>query len=359
MELPSDRKLDTRKLSQIYDYTVATYKFYWFVSILDIVVNERRRHITFWEIIAGMIANAWYPIHYFKLSFGKSDSLYQQIITLQSELKIPIDAAKGDIKRKILNDTDIPYVKSLLRVFTQNVPYRFLSPWIRHTTNEDVERLSQSFTYDCFYAIRGETIEINPVWMDYLVENYPLLRDFSFWNLTTFLQKRNPNVPDLPSKLVKPIQRDSLTKQRRFWDTFIDLSGSVNCIYTNKFLHKKEYDLDHFVPWSFVSHNLLWNLLPVDSGINSSKSNNLPLLDVYLRPYAQLHHLALSKLYHQNPGNALLEDYLTVYHSLPELITLTDDDFYEVFQHTFSPLVQIAENMGFRYWQNQLTHEKN
>ena len=83
------------------------------------------------------------------------------------------------------------------------------------------------------------------------------------------------------------------------------------------------------------------------------------MLDVYLRPYAQLHHLALSKLYHQNPGNALLEDYLTVYHSLPELITLTDDDFYEVFQHTFSPLVQIAENMGFRYWQNQLTHEKN
>ena len=30
-----------------------------------------------------MIADAWYPIHYFRLSFGKSDSLYEQIIALQ------------------------------------------------------------------------------------------------------------------------------------------------------------------------------------------------------------------------------------------------------------------------------------
>ena len=209
---------------------------------------------------------------------------------------------------------------------------------------------SQRFENNCIYAINGETIELNPVWRDYLMEHYGILRDFTFWNLAVFLQKRNPNVPDVPSKLIKPILRDSLTRQHKFWDAYIETVGSIHCIYTDKPLVVKGYDLDHFIPWSFVSHNLLWNLLPADSSINSSKSNNLPSLEKYLKPYANLHHEALKTLYPKKPTDKIFEDYLTVYDSVPELIRLTDDDFCNVFQRTFSPMVQIAENMGFNYW---------
>ena len=352
MYLPTDKILDTRKLSNIYNNTVATYKYYWFVSILDIVVKEQRRQISFWEIIVGMVAEAWYPIHYFRLSFGKSDSLYNQIIELQKELNIPIDAKKNDIKKHIFNNLNTPKIKSLLRVFTLNVPYRFLSPWINYTTDAEVVSLSQSFTNNCIYEIKGETIELNPQWEQYLNENYLILRDFTFWNLTVFLQKRNPNVPDVPSKLVKPILRDSLVKQRHFWDAYIDINGSMKCIYTGKELYKRSYDLDHFIPWSFVSHNLLWNLLPANSSINSSKNNNLPSLEMYLHPFAQIHKKALQTIYPKNPNNKLLEDYLTLHNSISELMQLSDDDFFSIFQKTFSPMVQIAENMGFKYWQN-------
>ena len=158
-------------------------------------------------------------------------------------------------------------------------------------------------------------------------------------------------MPDVPSKLIKPILRDSLTKQHKFWDAYIETVGSIRCIYTNKPLIAKDYDLDHFIPWSFVSHNLLWNLLPADSSINSSKSNNLPPLDIYLKPYAELHHKALKTIYPKNPNNKILEDYLTVYDSVGELVRMSDDDFCNVFQKTFSPLAQIAENMGFKYWE--------
>jgi hypothetical protein len=355
MNLPSDKNIDTRVLSQIYNNTSATYKYYWFVSILDIAVKQQRRQISFWEIIVGMVAEAWYPIHYFRLTFGKADSLYNQIIELQKELNIPIDAKKSDIKTQIINNLNTPKIKSLLRVFTLNVPYRFLSPWINYTTDAEVIKLSQSFTHNCIYAIKGETIELSPQWEQYLNDNYLILRDFTFWNLTVFIQKRNPNVPDVPSKLVKPILRDSLLKQRHFWDTYIDINGSIKCIYTGKELDKKDYDLDHFVPWSFVSHNLLWNLLPANSSINSSKNNNLPTLEKYLRPFAQIHKKALQTIYPNNPNNKLLEDYLILHNSISELVQLTDDDFFEIFQKTFSPMVQIAENMGFKYWKNSFS----
>lgn len=352
MELPKSQKLEISRFSQIYNNTVTTYKFYWFVSLLDIFVKTGRRQISFWEIIAGMITEAWYPIHYFRLSFGKSDSLYEQTIKLQKQLNIPIDANKTEIYSQITNNIENLEVKKLLRVFSFNVPYRFLSPWINFTSNKEVITLSQSYTNNCLYAINGESIEVNSNWKQYLNDHYLILRDFTFWNLTIFLQKRNPNVPDVPSKLIKPIQRESLIKQRNFWDSFIEINGSIECIYTGKSLYQKEYDLDHFIPWSFVSHDLLWNLLPADPSINSSKSNNLPLLDKYLVPFARAHQKAIQTIYSKKPNNKLLEDYLMLHDSLSDLVMFSENDFLNVFRRTFNPMVQIAENMGFKYWQN-------
>ena len=270
---------------------------------------------------------------------------------IQQEFQISIESDKEKTKKFLLEHLDD--TKNFLRVFSINVPYRFLSPWIKYTNDEDVIRKSQKFENQCLYAINSnrDEIVINEIWVDYLAENYAILRDFAFWNLTQFIQKRNPNVPDVSSKLIKPIQRDSLTKQHKFWDTYIEIVGSINCIYTGKQIHAKQYDLDHFVPWSFVSHNLLWNLVPADSSINSSKSNNLPPLEMYLKPFANVQQKALKTVYAKNPSNSILEDYLMVYDSISDLIELSESDFYNIFRKTFSPMVQIAENMGFKIWQ--------
>lgn len=349
MALPQNNRFPISCLAGIFNSTSATYKYYWFVAMLDILVKERKSRMSFWKIIAGMVSESWFPIHYFKLSFGKSDSLFEKSMEIQKVFQISIESDKEKTKRYLLenlNDT-----KKYLKVFSLNVPYRFLSPWIRYTCDEDVVKKSQNFENQCLYAIYGDEIVINEIWIDYLTENYTILRDFAFWNLTQFIQKRNPNVPDVSSKLIKPIQRDSLTKQHKFWDTYIEIVGSMNCIYTGKQILARQYDLDHFVPWSFVSHNLLWNLVPADSSINSSKSNNLPSLEVYLKPFANVQQNALKTLYAKNPNNSILEDYLMVYDSISDLTELSESDFYNVFRKTFSPMVQIAENMGFKVWQ--------
>lgn len=349
MNLPQNIKLPVSSLSRIFENTTATYKFYWFVAIMDIVVKEHKTRISFWEIIAGMIAESWYPIHYFKLSFGKSDSLFVKSLEIQKEYQISIESDKEKIKNLLVDN--LKETKKFLKIFSINVPYRFLSPWIRYTYDEEVIAKSQLFENNALYAIYNDEIVINDLWVEYLTKHYKILRDFAFWNLTEFLQKRNPNVPDVPSKLIKPIQRDSLTKQRKYWDSYIEITGGINCIYTGKNIIAKEYDLDHFVPWSFVSHNLLWNLIPSDPSVNSAKSNNLPQLDKYLQPFASLHQDAMKILYEKNINNKIFEDYLIIYDSIPDLINLSKSDFFNVFMRTFSPMVQIAENMGFKKWQ--------
>ena len=35
---------------------------------------------------------------------------------------------------------------------------------------------------------------------------------------------------------------------------------------------EKNFALDHFIPHAFVSHDLIWNLLPIEKRFNSIKS---------------------------------------------------------------------------------------
>jgi len=350
--------IEVPRLSRIFDNTTATYKYYWFVSIINHILDEPERDVfSFYDIISGMIAEAWYPIHYFRISFGKSDSLEAKIIEIQSVLQIPIDERKSKVAETILANIGNPAVRRCLNIFTLNVPYRFLSPWIPNATDKQVESLSQQFFNNCPYAISEKTIFIPEIWRKFIIEHSTILKDFTFWNLSSFLQRRNPNVPDIPSKLVKPLQRVPLTKQKRFWDRYILASDGVSCIYTGQHLQKGMYDLDHFIPWSFVAHDLNWNLLPSCPSINSSKSDHLPPLDKYLLPLSTIQQKALEYNITVAPRDPVLEDYISFKLTYDELIHLPSDQFFTLFKNEFTPLVQTAQNMGFSPWINIPTYE--
>lgn len=358
MYLPVEGIVDVAKLSRIYGNTVATYKFYWFISIINhLVVNPEKRLFSFDEIIAGMIAEAWYPIHYFRISFGKQDSLEANILEIQRLLGIAIDADKEKVRETILKNIDSPGVKRCLHVFTLNVPYRFLSPWIPRATDAQVEQYSRMFFNNCPYSIMGKSIVVDERWAEYLIRNAAILKDYSFWNLSIFLQKRNPNVPDIPSKLIRPIQRAPLTRQHRFWDRYIASVGQVRCIYTNTELGEGEYALDHFIPWSFVVHDLIWNLLPAAKSVNSSKSNNLPPLEQFLAPMANLQQAALRLNFENNPSDKLLEDYQVFRCSIEELVDAPQERFADLMKNEFTPMIQTAKNMGFPMWINRPVYE--
>ena len=354
--LPENKKVSVEKLTQIFNNTVASYKYYWFLSILQLFVrNKDNKSIEVKDILIQMICNAWYPVNYFKLSFGYSDKLHDNIIEIQKILNIPIDIPHDDLFT-LLKNSGNKDVDRLITHFNLQVPYRFLSPWIPFRNNSETIKLSQEFKNNCLYKIcKKDTfkIEINPNWRDYLFNSYKILLDFSYWNLITFVQSNNLNIPNIADKLVKPIQRRGLGKQRKYWEVVFDKLGSINCIYTGKTLYKDSFDVEHFIPWSFVSHNQLWNLLPSDSSINSSKSNQLPKLSTYLKPFVVIQREAIEIIYSEHPKNKLLEDYLFLDTSISKVLDLSEKELIKRFQNTLEPLIQIASNSGFKYWDRQ------
>jgi hypothetical protein len=101
--------------------------------------------------------------------------------------------------------------------------------------------------------------------------------------------------------------------------------------------------VEHFIPHSFVSHNLIWNLIPADPSFNSSKNNKLPSMEKYFTSFFSLQKSAVEIIKDKTPRNKLLQDYLVI---LPDI----ENSFTEVrFKEVFQPLITIASNNGFEF----------
>lgn len=355
--LPQFKTLPIEPLTRIFKNTSATYKFYWFMGILDLYVNRDMTRMNIWDIMVEMTVNAWYPVSYFRLSFGKSDSLRDAIISLQEVHKLPMNINLNELRKWLHSHKNDTQVRQTLGFLPKNVPYWFMRPWIDIADTKEIMRRSQSFENNCLYKLTKDDdtiwVELNPCWLPYLKENYVILKDYAYWNLSSFLQVRNPNVPNIINKLVKAENRQALTRQRNYWDFVLEHNDGQKCIYTDKPITVGNYDLDHFIPWSFVSHNLLWNLIPADGSVNSSKSDRLPDLNRYLLKLASTQQKAVRICLSENyRGQEILEDYIPLGCTPQELIHMDNATLCNCFARTFNPLSQIALNMGFELWRN-------
>lgn len=350
MNLPISNNLPINKLASVFGSTSATYKFYWLISLIELV-EEENIVIPKRKIFARMISNSWYTINYFHISFGKQDNLQIAVERILKEEKLTIDEKKSKLETCLENSNNKETINQLFH-FDKNVPHWFLSPWFpkinNETDNQQKSRIyydSQSFVNDSLYALNKDFISINPIWISYLKSNAKVLKDYCYWNLALFLQTRNPNVPDIPNKLIKPAIRNGLTKQTNdYWKLVFKELGSINCIFTDTKLYfdEKNYALDHFVPYAFVSHDLIWNLLPIEKKFNSSKSDKLPLFDKHFDKFYELQKLAFDINKHHNSKSKYVEEFLTIF---PNIDAFAKDKF----SNTIQPLLTIASNNGFLF----------
>lgn len=126
--IPQSDILSTQLLSRVFNNTTATYKFYWFLSILQMHNEEKVYRMNVWDLAIRMVANAWYPIHYFHLSFGSMDSQHRIVTELQWSTGLSMDSKREDIIACLTSQLNNKEIKKHLSTLTINVPYRFISP---------------------------------------------------------------------------------------------------------------------------------------------------------------------------------------------------------------------------------------
>lgn len=368
MQLPNHNSLEISKLNAVFSDVSNSYKFYWFLSILDILQESDDKLIPINEILLRMVANVWYPLDYYKLSFGKNDGFKGIAHFITGKIKIdnnPNSLSLIDQIKSKLPSEDWDSLNKRVNALINYVPYRFVRPFFSEEisgisdpqVNSKIKQLLDQYfhkspnrvLYKFVDKEKNKFIEINPVWRDYLNKHQGILRGFINWHLIKFLHKNNPNVIGLSEKLVKPIHRD-LKNANKFWREYLRNENThIKCIYSGQDISPANFSLDHFLPWSLVAHDLVWNIIPTPKSVNSSKSDKIPAVDPYLRNFIKLQFDAF-KFHSERSSSFLLEDYSQIFgQTIDEIILKSFETFSEELSKIVLPQIQTARNMGFEY----------
>ena len=360
--LPPSPKLPIVALASCFEQVTNSYKFYWFLAILDHVRENQSALIPFRSLLASMVGLSWYPLIFYRLSLGKQDQLGRAVNLISQVSALDASSSKAQILATTLRHLEsrdgVGLQIARLAAF---VPYRFLSPFFAQQLrgrpdwekNRRIRQLAEeafSSPEPCLYRfVRTPElgIEIHPDWYDYLQQHLKILTDFCYWNLVNYLQKNNPNVLNIAAKLFIPTQRE-LSLARQFWNLVLSRKGQIHCIYSGEPIHRGAYSIDHFLPWRFVAHDALWNLAPTTRRVNSAKSDCIPDL-AYLDRFAELQHEAVQIVLQTSRSERLLEDYVLLFRigDIHELQTMNLSTFRERLREAIAPQIPIAANMGF------------
>lgn len=360
MYLPENDPLDIAKLSSVFRDTTNSYKFYWFLSILDSLRDNGERIISQKDIALRMLANVWYPLDYFKLSFGSQDGFKNVAKFVSSKITVdnrPTSRSLFEQIKQGFTEKDLSDLTQETKKLYRWVSFRFVRPFIQTETKGILDQnvnavitrvcdeLFESQPHRIMYRFVDDSIELNSIWVEYLQKHQGILRGFIFWHLVKFVQKNNPNVIGLSEKLQKPTERD-LKAANRFWKGYIAENPDVTCIYSGQSITFQNLSLDHFLPWSYVVHDQLWNIIPTPKNINSAKNDRLPSLETYFEGFSILQYKAV-QFYLKKGNQQLPEDYTYLFRENLQEMSL--ETFQDVLKKQIMPQWQTAQNLGFPF----------
>ncbi|MDL2300963.1 HNH endonuclease [Lachnospiraceae bacterium OttesenSCG-928-D06] len=372
--------LDIEGFSRMMKDPSYCYKFYWLEAIVQ-RISEGRSEATYDKIINEMIANAWYSVLEFHIHLSGiwgdgsvKDNLERVVLKLKDLSDLPANASKIEIKNAIAKfDRELHAEKQAL---TLNVPYKALSGFA-NKTEERISLDSSAGRMIAYYnKLSGSAIllpytfgaesglnrklQFSDAWMQMIKDNTVNILGWIQCEKVKWLQNNNPEVPGLIYKLA-PLDEKmrKLSHVRKLWDGILDIQ-CVTDVFTDEAINKQKYDVDHFIPWSFVMNDELWNLMPMDSSLNSAKNNRLPDWNDFFMRFAR-NQFVMYGLMHEREGIRKLYEacYRDNLHSIwanQELYRKgnKDKEFFCILEKNMRPVYDSARRQGYDVWDKRI-----
>lgn len=369
--------LDMEGFSRMMKDPSYCYKFYWLEAIVQ-VVSRGVTETTFDEIVDEMICNAWYSVREFHVHLSGlpgdgviKDALERAVIRLTELSDVPANASKEEIRNAIREFGGDAQLKAAKEQLTNMVPYRALAGFFaRSEETADwestrrmvtyIERINHEvvalpYTLGTSSKLRRE-VHLNPVWVRMIQDNTVSILGWIQYEKVRWLQNNNPEVPGLVYKLAPMDEKmRKLGNVRKLWEGILNL-GEVRDVFTDEPVVAGRYDVDHFIPWSFVMNDELWNLSPMDSSLNSQKSNKLPKWEPFFERFARNQFLLYGYVQEKPEIHKRFEAcYRDNLHSIwagQELYRPgnSKDEFYGILQKNMRPVYDSARRQGYELW---------
>ncbi len=168
---------------------------------------------------------------------------------------------------------------------TEPIPYESLTTEMMLDISHQVKNKCKKYvvgalfedTNHLFYSFskKDEWLQINPIIYEFICKHKLIIEKLNYSRWAQFLEKINPETrtTKLINKIDESAKRNNLYKYRQIlYEEF----ESNTCFYCGCPLHPNKIDVDHFIPWSFIKNDNLWNLVLACPTCNRKKSDKLP-----------------------------------------------------------------------------------
>ena len=369
-------KLDMKSFEGMLASTSQCYKFYWLEAIMNLL--KEKDVMTFAEIIDQMLWNAHYSVIQYHLHLGpvingSQDNYIEHalhILNLHNELESPVMTKEGFISHLREMENEIGDDKKGLEL---NVPYRLLSSFLglqgekcklwnnnRHLIayidalgeREHIPYIIED------HGRSGKSIHVDKYWRNVMIDNYVVIQSWIRMKKVEYLQARNPSVPGIIYKLERenPDSR-KLSNVKELWMLYsVASSKPIIDIYSESELSKEDFSLDHFIPWSYIANDELWDLTPMNKNDNSSKGRKLPPWNTYFKRFAHNQYCLYRQIMDvpkvKDQFEKCRKDNLNSIWASERLYVPdnTESEFQDILEHNMKPLYDDAEMQGYSIW---------
>lgn len=186
-----EKPLDFNIIKKVFDNKSSSYKYFWFLAIITLAKERELLAISYKDIVIRMVAMAWPIVFEDEIDLGKNDKLPKYLEDTSKATKLIHGATCKVVENHLSQHYESQKVKSILSPLLKNVPYRFLSPWVRYTTDEEVIKESNKKYFPGIYALSDEYIILHEDWWDYILENYQEICSFTIQSFCNYLKQFN------------------------------------------------------------------------------------------------------------------------------------------------------------------------
>ena len=177
----------------------------------------------------------------------------------------------------------------LLRIKTSNsipkeIAFDKLTVQVQNEVYERICKAGKRYVVGAVYAdtdgtfyefdLKKEFVKLNPYVHTFMLRHMEVLFRLNNYELMKLLYKLNP--PTACENLIENIENITQRNMLATYRQVLLETASPTCFYCGKDLRgTKAFAVDHFIPWSFVHSDNLWNLVLACNKCNSSKSDKL------------------------------------------------------------------------------------
>lgn len=167
-----------------------------------------------------------------------------------------------------------------------------------HQQNQLIRNVNQfykKYVYGSFYRSFNETIysfnrkeewiQLVPAYVVFFEKYKRILMNVTNYQLAIFLEKYNSQ--DAMERILSKLEFVSVRQSLDEFKQILLSHGHSMCFYCLKPV--KQIHVDHFIPWSYMQNDVLWNFVLSCPTCNTSKNNRLANID-YLYNLVERNH---------------------------------------------------------------------